>query len=241
MVFSKARLYRKVRGLGWPNLHSSVYYPDCTVSYIRIYCILSQEHLKARLCHYPHPCHQLIPPLLSNSILHSDTAEFGHGIKSQSNWYYWCLSFLQANNAACVCFVSGIEQQRRGLKTLNNFPAQKNTKTIWPSTGSGRSTVGHHCIVSATSAMVKYSWTCKQPAKYLSGSWQKRQQEWTLMASFFLMKCYTHLARNSVKSWNSFWQQNRAAPIPSTSCPGWLFVSCLSIALQQQGRFSWAY
>lgn len=78
MVFSKARLYRRVRGLGWSNLHSSVYYPVSV-----LYCTLSQEYLKARLCHCPHPCHELIPPLPSNSSLHSNMAQFGRGIKSQ--------------------------------------------------------------------------------------------------------------------------------------------------------------
>lgn len=140
-----------------------------------LYCVLSQGHLKAWLRHRPHPCHELAPPVLSNSILHRATAEFGQGIKSQSNCYYWSPSFLQANNAASPCFVLGTEQRGRWLKTLNNFTAQQKTKTIWPSTGSGRSTVGHYCIVSATFPMGKCSWTDKQPVKYLQGSSQKSQ------------------------------------------------------------------
>ena len=92
-------------------------------STVILYCSLSQEHLKARLCHCPHPCYELTPPLLSNSILHSDTPAFGQDIKSQSNWYSWSPLFLQANNAASPCFVSGTEQQGRWLKPLNNFTA----------------------------------------------------------------------------------------------------------------------
>ena len=170
VVFSKARLYRKVRGLGWPNPHSSAdHHPIlfCIVSLAKNICrqgfvtvhtlAMSQSHL-----------YRVMP-------FYSDTAEFGQGTKPLSNWCSWSLSSLQANNAASPCFVLGTEEQGRWLKTLNNFTAQQETKTIWPSTGSGRSTVGYHCTVSATCAMAKCSWTRKQPVKYLSGSSQKRQ------------------------------------------------------------------
>lgn len=53
----------------WPNLQFCL-----LSSAVILYCIPSQEHPKAKLCHCPYPCNVSIPPLPSNSSSHSDTA-----------------------------------------------------------------------------------------------------------------------------------------------------------------------